>query len=232
MADLIKHLPERPLCNQAAVNTASESVGDCFRDLVQELKAILWEADPTTWQFLFVSKQAEAILGYPVEQWLSEPDFWVNHIYAADRERAVSYCQNSTAKGEDHEFDYRMVAADGRVVWLHDIVRVAKNEEGRPRQLYGLMVDITERKRSEEALRYSEQRFQIVARATNDAVWDWNLLTDEVWWNEGVRKLFGYLENEVGPGATWWYENIHSEDRESGLRHSAPYQPWSNLLVR
>jgi PAS domain S-box-containing protein len=64
------------------------------------------------------------------------------------------------------------------------------------------------------ALQKSEERFRSIARATNDAVWDWNLITNAVWWNEGVRTLFGYSEGEVGPDANWWYDHIHPEDRE------------------
>ena len=64
------------------------------------------------------------------------------------------------------------------------------------------------------ALQKSEERFRTIAHATNDAVWDWNLVTNAVWWNEGVRTLFGYSEAEVGPDANWWYENIHPDDRE------------------
>jgi len=79
--------------------------------------------------------------------------------------------------------------------------------------------DDTGRWHAEEALRLSEERFRIVARATNDAVWDWNLLTNEVWWNESVTTLFGYPADEVskdavvGQGATWWYQHIHMKDR-------------------
>lgn len=138
-------------------HSSSRYSAEHFADLVQQLNAILWEADSASWRFLFVSNKAEAILGYPVERWLNEPDFWVNHIYAADRERAVSLCRELTARGEDHEFEYRMVSADGRVVWLHDIVRVVKHPSGSPRRLYGLMVDITARKRAEEQ---SQQRLE------------------------------------------------------------------------
>jgi PAS domain S-box-containing protein len=68
-------------------------------------------------------------------------------------------------------------------------------------------------KKAEEALRKSEQRFQLVARATNDAVWDWNLETNTLWWNEGIKELFYYSLEEVKPDITWWYEHIHPEDR-------------------
>jgi PAS domain S-box-containing protein len=65
-----------------------------------------------------------------------------------------------------------------------------------------------------EALRKSEDRFQLVARATNDALWDWDLLSNALWWNEGVLTLFGYSADEVGPDISWWYEHLHPEDKE------------------
>ena len=64
------------------------------------------------------------------------------------------------------------------------------------------------------ALRESQERFQFVARATNDAVWDWDLVSDALWWNEGVTTIFGYAPEQVGPDVSWWYENIHPEDRD------------------
>jgi PAS domain S-box-containing protein len=64
------------------------------------------------------------------------------------------------------------------------------------------------------ALRESQERFQFVARATNDAVWDWDLVSDALWWNEGVTTMFGYAPERVGPDASWWHGNIHPEDRD------------------
>ena len=64
------------------------------------------------------------------------------------------------------------------------------------------------------ALRESQERFQFVARATNDGVWDWDLVADARWWNEGVNTIFGYTPAQVAPDASWWYENIHPEDRD------------------
>jgi len=71
-----------------------------------------------------------------------------------------------------------------------------------------------ERKRSENALRKSEQRFELMARATNDAVWDWDLATDRMWWNVGVRSFLGYPSDSVGADFTWWKEHLHPEDRD------------------
>ncbi|HEX6985602.1 MAG TPA: PAS domain S-box protein [Planctomycetaceae bacterium] len=65
-----------------------------------------------------------------------------------------------------------------------------------------------------EAVRSSEARYQLVAEAANDAIWDWDLVSDRVLWNPGVRTLFGYTAGQVGPDVAWWAENIHPEDRD------------------
>lgn len=138
-----------------------------LRDLVHEIDAIIWQADPITFQFSFVSQRAETILGYPVEKWLVEPNFWIEHIHPEDRDRALTLCRSATEKGEDHEFDYRALAADGRVVWLRDIVRVIKDDKGRPRQLRGVMTDITDRKQMEALLAGEKNILEMIAAGTH-----------------------------------------------------------------
>lgn len=73
---------------------------------------------------------------------------------------------------------------------------------------------LTELLQAESALRESAERFKLAANATNDAVWDWNLLTDEIWWSENFKKLFGYKETEIEPDIASWLNHIHPEDRE------------------
>jgi PAS domain S-box-containing protein len=80
-----------------------------------------------------------------------------------------------------------------------------------------LIHDITERKQAEEAMRKSEERFQLIARATNDTVWDWDLSNNQVWWNEGIKSVFGYSVEEVQLDASWWDQHIHPEDRQRVL---------------
>ncbi len=69
------------------------------------------------------------------------------------------------------------------------------------------------------ALRQSQERYQLVARATNDVIWDWNMITGEVVWNEALRPVFGYAEEEIGSNITeaypWWRDRIHPADREN-----------------
>src|SRR5439155_920809 len=72
--------------------------------------------------------------------------------------------------------------------------------------------DITARLKAEERLQQSLERFEIVARATNDVVWDWNLLTDQLWWNDNFCGVFGYDAAEVGAFIDSWTARIHPED--------------------
>jgi PAS domain S-box-containing protein len=135
-----------------------------FRDLVNTIEGIVWEADAQTFAFSFVSEQAERILGYPVERWL-EPAFWVNHLHPEDREWAVALWVQTTLENRNHDFEYRMIAADGHVLWLRDLVTVVM-EGGRATRLRGVMVDITKQRQSEEALRQARADLAHVGRVT------------------------------------------------------------------
>jgi PAS domain S-box-containing protein len=137
-----RHTEEELQCTRAHVH-----------DLVEGVKAIVWEADATTLQFSYVSRHAETLLGYPAAQWLEHTDFWSVHIHPDDRAWAVALCRMATAQGQDHDFEYRAVAADGRVVWLRAIIRVVTDRDGQPQRIRGLMVDITERKSAEDERR-------------------------------------------------------------------------------
>ena len=128
-------------------------------DLINSVDGIVWEADATTFAFTFVSAQAERLLGYPCQQWLDEPTFWRDHLHPEDREAAVRYCLDRTARLESHQFEYRMLAADGRSVWLRDHVQV-QVEHGRAVGLRGILFDITARKATEAQLQEREARYR------------------------------------------------------------------------
>jgi len=144
--------------------------GEKYKMLINSVDSIVWEANPATFQFIFVSEQAGRLLGYPVEQWLNEPAFWKDHLHPDDREQAVSYCMTSTAEGRSHEFEYRMLAADGRFVWLRDIVSVISTNN-QVVKLYGLLIDITENKKAEEARLETQQRYEGLLNNLNVGVY-------------------------------------------------------------
>ncbi|MEX0617773.1 MAG: EAL domain-containing protein [Pseudohongiellaceae bacterium] len=77
--------------------------------------------------------------------------------------------------------------------------------------------DMTERHRAREAIRRTEERLRIVAQATTDAIWDWDLIAGSVWWNEGIQTLFGYSIDEVEPDSRSWSKHIYAEDKDRVL---------------
>jgi PAS domain S-box-containing protein len=138
--------------------TYSIEEGERFRRLVEDANVVGWELDLKTWLFTYVSPKVVEMFGYPLEEWYTA-DFWPSHIHPDDRDFAVNFCVAATGRGEDHDFEYRFLAADGRAVWLRDIVTVHKDESG-PRWLRGFMVDVTEKRRAITALRESEERYR------------------------------------------------------------------------
>jgi PAS domain S-box-containing protein len=133
---------------QTARTEAQRSAQD-FGDLVDTLDAIVLDADAETFQVTFVNRRAEAILGYSRQEWYADQSFWVNHVHPDDRDWAVALCTQATADGRDQVMQYRMLTADGRVLWVHDMVRILPGRANGRRQLRSVIVDITERKQAE-----------------------------------------------------------------------------------
>ncbi|MCM3870677.1 MAG: PAS domain-containing protein, partial [Pyrinomonadaceae bacterium] len=118
--------------------------------LLNVTRVLTWEARFSTSRFTSVSEQAVNMLGYPAEEWY-QLDFLPVHLHPDDRERAMAeYVQYSNTQ-DNFELEYRMIAKDGRVVWLHNLVSVIR-EHGRPKTIQGFSIDITERKLNEAAL--------------------------------------------------------------------------------
>ncbi|MBM7062242.1 EAL domain-containing protein [Pseudomonas sp. UL073] len=136
-----------------------------YRGLVESLSAIAWEMRLPDYCFTYVSPHAEKLLGYAVSDWL-QPGFWQRTLHPDDAAQAIDYCVSESAAGRDHTLDYRMLAADGRVVWLRDIVTLIPQGDGV--LMRGLMIDITEAKHTERALRLSEQQFASVFHHSPD----------------------------------------------------------------
>ncbi len=143
----------------AARTSAQQSLADReshLRTLVEGVNAVVWEFDLTANQFTYVSPQA-AQFGHPLADWM-EPGFWQAHIHPDDRDEAINFCMAKTGLGLSHDFQYRFQKADGNYVWVDDKVSVDA-PPGTARVLRGVLIDLTEARRREEAMRESEERF-------------------------------------------------------------------------
>jgi PAS domain S-box-containing protein len=113
-----------------------------------------------------------------------------------------------------YTMETRFVKPSGEIVWGLVNVSLVAGPEGEPSNLIAGIQDITERKHAEAALRDREERYRLLARASKEAVWDWDLVTDLVTWDEGTGPLLDYQPSQLGDTAQWWYDRIHPADRE------------------
>jgi PAS domain S-box-containing protein len=145
-----------------AARAEAERAAQHFGDLVHGLGVVVWEREPHTCQFTFVSRGAEDMLGYPVERWL-DPDFWARLIDPDDRERVMRECQAAAEHGQKWDYEYRALAADDRVLWVREILHVVRDTSGKARQLRGVLTNITERKQLLESERRARQAAESAA---------------------------------------------------------------------
>lgn len=117
-------------------------------DLVDDLPVVVWEADARTRRLTFVSRHAEQLLGFPVDR---RPASWDPVVHPDDR---AAVARARWAGTGDFELDYRVVAADGRVLWVRDKVRVVRDEDGSVRLLRGVLADVTAARLREERERF------------------------------------------------------------------------------
>jgi PAS domain S-box-containing protein len=127
-----------------------------FQELVESLEAIFWEADPSDLTFTFLSRRASVTFGTPEDG--SMPRAWGDQVHPDDRDAALDALHAAIEHGGDHHLEYRALGREGETIWLRELVHVVRDAR-RTRLLRGLAVDVTERKRAEQALRRSERKY-------------------------------------------------------------------------
>jgi PAS domain S-box-containing protein len=140
-------------------------------------------------------------------------------VHPDDREAIRDAVKAAMKDRKQYSIAHRIVRPNGEERIVQEIAQLFIDEStGRPLKLVGTTHDITDRKHAENALRENEERFRLLSDATHDAIWDWRLETNEVWWSEGFEKLFGFVRTEGNHGIEPWVSRIHPGDRERVLK--------------
>ena len=134
-------------------------------------------------------------------------------IHPDDRERVQAHIKEALEQAQAWEIEYRVVWPDGSVHWLLSKGSVFHDDSGRPVRTMGVVLDITERKRTEETLRISQERLELAQRAGGIGVWDWAAATDESHCSSGYGPLYGLPPGHRAPSFEGWLELVSPEDR-------------------
>ncbi|MBL7188395.1 MAG: PAS domain-containing protein [Phycisphaerae bacterium] len=175
------------------------------------------------WAATFISENVRNQFAYEPNQFLEDHNFWVEHIHPDDRERVLAGL-SCLLEDDFHVFEYRFLHKDGSYRWVHDKSRLIRDEQGKPLECVGAWTDITDSRKAENKLRESEEefclameieeRFCLAMEITNDALWDWNIVTNEVRRNARHTTMLGYEPHELSGSQDAWEKLVHPDDRQ------------------
>ncbi|MFP5081350.1 PAS domain-containing protein [Pedobacter sp. JCM 36344] len=134
-------------------------------------------------------------------------------MHPEDRQQFVSAQKTSMKAMQDIDLKYRIILPDGLVKWVHEIGKVIKNESWNAAIFHGTVQDITAQKLLSLSLEESNQRYSLVSQATSDAIWDWDLEKNTLYWGEGFEKIFGHDSSDSYSPIRSWADFLHPEDK-------------------
>lgn len=185
------------------VQTALAERAQQYQNLVESIGAVVWEAEAPAYRFNYVSPQAEAVFGYRIDEWLTQPDSMHAHIHPDDRARVAAERDLALENRRNHTLEYRVFHAAGHVMWVRNIVTVIERAERAP-QLCGILLDVSERKHAEAALLESEQRFRRVVDSNMIGILFWDANGEISDANNEFLKIIGYSRADLASGRLRW----------------------------
>jgi PAS domain S-box-containing protein len=141
-----------------------------YRALVERIPAVVYEMGPDDERrTVYVSPHVEDVLGYTRAEWLDQPDIWIELLHADDREIALARHDLHSETGEPWDLEYRLIANDGRVVWVHDRATLIRGRDGSPAAWHGVMIDVTAEHEAREMLLLHKEDLELrVSERTNE----------------------------------------------------------------
>ena len=179
-----------------------EDAEERYRTLVEQLPGIVYidameSLDPPRFTTTYISPRGEEIHGYTPEEMRRGTDPWSAILHPDDRERALAEDERHYGTGEPLDSEYRVIAKDGRVLWFHDVATLITDETGRPMYSHGIQFDVTERKRTEEALRAHDLSFSRVIETVAEGVLILDLDGYVTFANSSAERILGMSRQEM-----------------------------------
>ena len=183
-----------------------------YRALIESSNDLIWSCDSEA-RWTFVNPAAQRILGYSPEEMIGRP--FTEFMTPEQARKDTAVFSGILATGEERfAYETEYICKDGRTVTLSFNSILFRDTRGTLLGTTGTATDITERKRAEEALRQSEERFALAVRGTDDGLWDWDIRTNESYYSPRFAEILGYAEDELSPDYQSFSSHLYEDDRK------------------
>jgi PAS domain S-box-containing protein len=172
-----------------------------------------WEWDVITNEVVW-SDEEYRLFGLEPGEHEATHQFLLSLVHPRARRDAMRWFNAVRGMKKSSRMDIPIIRADGEERILNSWADVVLDDAGNVLRVVGASQDVTEQEKAERALGESEERFQLVSRATNDAIWDWDVIANSISFSESFGTLFGYRAGEFESTLKFWIQRIHPDDRD------------------
>jgi PAS domain S-box-containing protein len=199
-----KNIEEELMRNQFFLEKASEAANIGY-----------WTSEPDvingklTW-----SREVFNIFQMTEDEFDGRNETFFNLIHPDDRAKVSELARIAMEENQIYNIDHRIILKDGKIRWVNERAKVLRNGKNEVSLMVGIVQDINDRKIIEEVLREYNDRYEILSKATNDVIWDWDMIRNVVVYNHGMKTVFGYNDLDIKPSSAWWEQHLHEHDRQ------------------
>ncbi|TVZ28710.1 PAS domain S-box-containing protein [Gillisia sp. Hel_I_86] len=161
----------------------------------------------------FISANVNELTGYTPQDYIQDPNFWASNIHPDDKERVLSGLSNLFAEGT-HRHEYRWKYKNREYRWMSDELKLIYDGQGRPIEMIGNWIDISNLKEAEENLIEANRNLSLAARAGGVGVWHYDIVKKEIKWDDQMYNIYGLTAQAFSSVYKSWQQKLHPDDKE------------------
>jgi len=191
-----------------------------YQALIEQVPAMIYTEDLRgAVSVTYISPRAEVVLGFPVERWLEDPEFWLGQVHPGDRARVSAEVARADSEGATtFESEYRIFTADGAELWFRDEASLVRDEDGAPVCWQGMMLDVTEQKEASQRLAEAEDQFRTLVEQSPGITYVEALVTEDeevgalLYISPQIEQVLGYPSAKWLEDPRFWDTVVHDDD--------------------
>ncbi|UCC20489.1 MAG: PAS domain S-box protein, partial [Promethearchaeota archaeon] len=187
-----------------------------FKYLISSNPAIIYTSKTSgDYSATFVSENVKDLTGYKPENYINNPNFWLDHIHPDDKDRVLSQLSELYERGY-YSHTYRFKFRDGNYRWMRDELKLVRDENGNPLEIIGFWIDVNDQKIAEQKLKKSEERFKYLVSSSPSIIYTSKTSGDygATFVSDNIREKWGYEPVVFISDSEFWLDHIHPDDKE------------------